>query len=171
MTEDIILLNSFFAEEAFDKSSFQICLLYIFESKATDTAYRYKFLQGLALIQGQIYNLDYVLFLVSHILSRCHMDVHPILEILQAFGQDFHPYRNLEAMYGNVVVVYKVFGGAKKVLFSLDSYICPFCPALYHAIVLKPLILTANQPIEAFASRMFFTFILIEAKVATCQKK
>ena len=42
------------------------------------------------------------------------MDVHAILEILQAFGQDFHPYRNLEAMYGNVVVVYKVFWGGQK---------------------------------------------------------
>ena len=42
------------------------------------------------------------------------MDVHAILQILQAFGQDFHPYRNLEEMYGNVVVVYKVFGGGKK---------------------------------------------------------
>ena len=102
------------------------------------------------------------------------MDVHPILQILQAFGQDFHPYRNLEAMYGNVVVVYKCFflgGGPKIKCFSLDSNLCPFCPALYHATVLKPLILPANQPIEAFSSRMFFTFILIEAKVATCKRK
>ena len=99
-----MLLNSFFYRASHSLSSLQICLLYIFGNKANDTAYRSNFLQGLALIQGQIYNLDYVLFLVSHILSRRHMDVHAILQILQAFGQDFHPYRNLEELYGNVVV-------------------------------------------------------------------
>ena len=44
MTEDIILLNSFFAEEAFDKSSLQILYpIHFRKLSATDTAYRSKY--------------------------------------------------------------------------------------------------------------------------------
>ena len=67
----MILLNFFFAEEA---THYQACrfVSYTFSEtkpqiQPTDLDIA---LQGLALIQGQIYNPDYVLFLVSHILFK-----------------------------------------------------------------------------------------------------